>query len=353
MRDALLIFLGRGGGFDGWLRLADGSVAARGTDVGEAPRGAPVVAVLPGQWVTLRWVELQAGLSPAQATAAARLLAAEVSAQPVAELHVAAGPERDGGRWIGLVPNAAMADAVAALAAEGLDPDRIVPEPLLLPVPEEGVACHGELYRGERDAFAAEPGLAELVLGGRAVAELDREDFEAGLGGALAEAPLDLRQGAFGRGKAWKVERGRIRRFGLIIAGILLATLAVQIADIARYNFAADAAEAEAERIAAAALPGRTGSSLKARLAELRGAGAGFSATAAALFEGVKATPNAELSALAFAPDGALRASVATDSPAAFAILRQRVEATGFVTEAGPERGGGGRRVAELRVRPR
>ena len=30
MREALLLFLGRGGGIEGWIRLADGAIAARG-----------------------------------------------------------------------------------------------------------------------------------------------------------------------------------------------------------------------------------------------------------------------------------------------------------------------------------
>jgi general secretion pathway protein L len=141
-------------------------------------------------------------------------------------------------------------------------------------------------------------------------------------------------------------------------AALLLVSLAVQVAAIARYSFAADAAEAETSRVAAAALPRKArttnpASALTQRLAELRGGGAGFGATAGALFEAVKGTPNVELSALAFAPDGLLRATVQADSPAAIEALRQRVEASGFAAEAGPPRSGGGRRVADLTVRPR
>jgi general secretion pathway protein L len=92
---------------------------------------------------------------------------------------------------------------------------------------------------------------------------------------------------------------------------------------------------------------------LAQRLSELRGGGAGFAATAGALFEAVKSTPNVELSALAFAPDGTMRATVQADMPAAIEALRQRVEASGFVAEAGAPRSGGGRRLADLTVRPR
>jgi general secretion pathway protein L len=150
----------------------------------------------------------------------------------------------------------------------------------------------------------------------------------------------------------------RARRLAVLTAALLLVSLAVQVAVIARYNFAADEAEAEIRRVAAAALPRSPGltdpeAELTRRLAELRGGGAGFGATVGAMFEAVKATPNVELTALAFAPDGTLRATAQADTPAAIEALRRRVEASGFAAEAGPPRSGGGRRVADLTVRPR
>ena len=157
---------------------------------------------------------------------------------------------------------------------------------------------------------------------------------------ALEQAPLDLRQGPFARRRDWRVAPARARRLAVLAAALLLVSLAVQVAAIARYSFAADSAEAETRRIAAAALPRSPGvadpqAALTQRLAELRGGGAGFGATAGALFEAVKATPNVELTALAFAPDGLLRATVQADTPAAIEALRQRVEASGFAAEAG------------------
>ncbi|MGA9580566.1 MAG: type II secretion system protein GspL, partial [Allosphingosinicella sp.] len=72
MKEALLLFLGRDGGIEGWIRLADGLVAARGAGLegAEVHRTVPVVAVPPGEAVTLRWLELPSGLSPAQAAGA-------------------------------------------------------------------------------------------------------------------------------------------------------------------------------------------------------------------------------------------------------------------------------------------
>ncbi len=366
MREALLLFLGRDGGVDSWIRLAEGTVGERGAGLegADGHRSAPVVAVVPGEAVTLRWMELPAGLSPAQAAGAARLMVAELSAQPVGELHVAVGRDSgDGaGRCVGLVPMETMRTWLDGLEGAGFDAERIVPETLLLPVPEEGLATWDSgllrLYRGREEAFAAEPELGDLLVAGRDAVPIDAEAFAAGLADALDRAPLDLRQGPFGRRRDWRVAPARARRLAMFTATLLLISLAVQVALIARYMFAADAAEAETRRIAAAALPRSAGvpdpqAALIQRLAELRGGGAGFRATAGTLFEAVRATPNVELTSLAFSPDGLLRATVQADSPAAIEALRQRVEASGFSAEAGAPRSGGGRPVAELMVRPR
>jgi general secretion pathway protein L len=363
MREALLLFLRRGGGIEGWMGIADGGIAGRGagTEGSEKHRGAPVVAVAPGEEVTLRWLELPAGLSPAQAAGAARLMVAEISAQPLDELHVAAGQEagEGGTRCVGLVPMATMREWLASVEAAGFEAERLIPETLLLAAPADGFATRDagplRLYRARDEAFAAEPELGELLLAGRGAVSVEGDSR---LVEALAQAPLDLRQGPFARRRDWRVAPARARRLAILVAALMLVSLAVQIALIARYIFAADAAEAETLRIAAAALPRSPGltdpeAALTQRLAELRGGGAGFGATAGALFEAVKATPNVELSALAFAPDGTLRTTVQADTPAAVESLRQRVEASGFAAEVTAPRSGGGRRVADLSVRPR
>lgn len=366
MREALLLFLGRGAAIEGWIRLEAGEISARATgpDGAEAHRAAPVVAVVPGEAVTLHWLELPAGLSPAQAAGAARLTAADLAAQPITDLHVAVGrePAEGGARCVGLVPMETMRHWLAILEEAGFDADRIVPETLLVPAPEEGLATWDSgplrLYRGRAEAFAAEPELGEMLASGRSVVPLGGDAFARRLAEALEEAPLDLRQGPFGRRRDWRVAPARARRLALLVALLLLVSLAVQVAVIARYSFAADSAEAETRRVAAAAVPRSRGmtdpkAALTLRLAELRGGGAGFRATAGAVFEAVKTTPNVELTALAFSPDGLLRATVQADSPAAIEALRQRVEAGGFAVEAGAPRSGGGRRVADLTVRPR
>ena len=91
-----------------WLLLGDGGVVARGTGYAALPAHERMVAVVPGEAVVLHWVAMPA-LAPAQAAAAARMMAADVSAVPVEQLHVALGtPEADGQRLLAMVDAEAM-----------------------------------------------------------------------------------------------------------------------------------------------------------------------------------------------------------------------------------------------------
>src|SRR3546814_14018053 len=73
----------------------------------------------------------------------------------------------------------------------------------------------------------------------------------------MSTPPVNLRQGAFAKRRQWKVEWPLVRRMAWLVAGILLLTLAIQVASIFRYTFAADALEAEPAAVAASVLPGR------------------------------------------------------------------------------------------------
>jgi general secretion pathway protein L len=364
LSEALLLFHAAAG-FAGWVRLAGGEVAERGPGLDGAPAARPglrVVGVVPGELVALHWLDLPAGLSPAQAAAAARLAAAELSAEPVAGLHVALGAEApEGARCVALVPSESMAGWIAAQQEGGYEADLMLPDTLLIPEPETGLVRYERggiaLHRGPAEAFALEPGAAALVAGDRPVRVLDRAAFEAGLAEAVERPLLDLRQGDFARRRRLRLEGARLRRLAWLALGVFLVGLVVQIAAILRYTYAADALEAEADRIARAALPRGSGGAgpgaLGRRLTELRGGGAGYGTTASALFGAIRATPNAELSAISFAPDGSLRATVRADAPPTLAALRGRLGAAGFAVEAAPPRSGGGRQVQELTARPR
>lgn len=348
----------------GWLQLDDGIVASRGTDAPPPPDEAPdrqVVAVVPATDVTLHWVDLPP-LAPAQALAAARLLAVDASAEPFDRIHVAVAPGGVEGepRAMAVASSSRMADWLGRAAALGHDPDRIVPESLLIAAPAEGVrriACGPvDIVRGATTAFAAEPELAAFAADGAAAEPFDADRFEAGLAAALAAAPLDLRQGDFAKRRRHRVDWNHIRRLALLGLGILTMTLAIQLATMLHYSFAADRLEREVALVARRALP-RAGAladppaQLAERLAQLRGGGAGFGATAAAAFAAIRDTPNVDLGTLSFETDGSLKLGVIASNAGDVAALSQRLTAAGFSVSGGDVRPGGGRQLADLVVR--
>ena len=370
--DALLIFIDPHNEFEGWLQLNGSAVVGRG----KALEGLPelidpktaepirVAAVVPGETAAIHWLEVPGGLAPAQAAAAARLIASEVSAQPLGYMHVAVGPESADHslRTVALVPAITMAGWIGRLQSHGVDPDVVIPEPLLLPPPGEGFVRYDRgttpLYRGPTDAFSIEPELAGLITREAPVETIDDPVFEGGLAGVIANPPVNLRQGAFAKRRRWKVDWRLVRRMIELAAGILIVTLAIQVALIMKYTYATDALEIEADRIAASALPrggqgGDASIELERRLSQLRGPGPGYAALASPVFDAIRAVPEAQLTGLVYDPTGTLRATVQGDSPATMSSLEQRIEASGLIVEVGEMRSGGGRPTAELTVRTR
>jgi general secretion pathway protein L len=345
-----------------WMRLVDDRVVGRGDGL-PVPSGddGPTVAIAPADAVTLHWAELP-GASPAQTVAAARLLAADASAAPVAELHVAVGDEQLPERPIGVVAASQMRAWLERLASDGVDADRLLPAPMLLPRPDQGFVraeIGGQrVARGATTGFADEEGLADLVFAGEPTETLDLGALEHAIAAAVAAPVLDLRQGAFARRRSIGIDWALVRRLAWLALAILSITLLIDVVRIVRLELAADSVEARTEALARSGLPaGETvndaGRQLSARLAGLRGPGQGFTRTAAVLFAVVQAVPGSELSALSFQPDGTLRATVSVPTEGAALDLRTRLERAGLAAAAGTFTSANGRYTGDLTVTAR
>jgi general secretion pathway protein L len=339
-----------------WITVDDARVLARGRGV---PVAEAVVAVPPAEAVTLHWAALPAR-SIAQAAAAARIVVAEASAASLGELHVAVGEPEGDERPIAVVSHAAMTDWLARLARLGVDPVAMVPGPLLVPPPDEGFVradlVGRGVVRGPAAGFADEPLLTDLVTGGVTPRVLAPEETEAALIATAAAPVIDLRQGPYARRRRRGLDWGLVRRSALLALGILGLTLAIDLARIAKYSFAADALEARTEVVARGGLPrGDTvvdaDRQLAERLGRVRGPGLGFSGTAAAVFAAIQRVPGAELTALDFQPSGDLRIGVGTQHEAEATAVKHAIETAGLRVEAGTFQTAGGRVTGELTVR--
>ena len=340
-----------------WRRIGDDGAVTEGEGV-VTLADEPIVAIAPAEAVTLHWADLPAR-SPAQAVAAARLLVAEASATPIAELHVAVGMEGEGERPIAVVGMGAMAGWLAALAAHGIDPVAIVPAALLLPRPDEGyvrgVVAGAALVRSRTTGFADEARLSDFIIADAPVMTLDRAALDEGIAAVVATPPLDLRQGPFARRRRIGIDWALIRRLVLLGAAILAVTLAIDLVRIAKYSFGADALEARAEAL------GRTGLArgetvtdvsrqLDERLSNVRGPGLGFSTTVAAVYAAVRATPDTELTSLDFQSNGAVRIGVGAARESLPTDLKRTLEAAGFTVTAGTFQSANGRVTGEMTV---
>ncbi|MCA3255124.1 MAG: general secretion pathway protein GspL, partial [Alphaproteobacteria bacterium] len=283
-------------------------------------------------------------------------MATDVVAAAPDSVHVAIGPDADGWRALAIVDRALMAGWLARLAGAGIDPERMLPAPLLIAAPAEGVATLRDgglvLARGARLAFAAEPDLAALLIGETPATEIDAAAFEAGLAAALEAAPVDLRQGDYALKRPWQWDRRRLRRLALLAAAILAVTLIADVARWLRHDFAADAAAEAARATAQEVLPRGTvvtdpEAQVAGRLAET--GGGAWQALAAHLVAAVQAGDGVELTAIGYA-NGALQATAAAPSPAALAALADRLRAAGLNVAAGAPRADGGRQLADFTV---
>lgn len=353
-----LLFLPSGALGYRWMTLDDDGVVAEGEGVPPLGPDDRVVAVAPADAVTLHWAELP-DRSAAQAVAAARLLVAEASATPLAELHVAVGDEGDANRPIGVVGAASMRAWLGALADTGVDPCALIPAPMLLPRPAEGY-CRarpaGEaVVRGVSAGFADEARLTELVTGGAEPDEIARDDLAAALIASVAAPALDLRQGAFARRRQVAIDWRLVRRLALLAATILLVTLAIDLVRIARYSVGADRLTARADALGATVLPpGETVTDVDRQLAErlsaVRGPGLGYTNAAAAVYDVVRQQPGIELTGIDFSPNGSLRLSVTAARESLPTDLKRALEAAGFTVTASVFTAANGRVSGEMTV---
>jgi general secretion pathway protein L len=337
-----------------WLQIENGKVIAHGDDLNGSDD--VVTAIIPAGSVTYRNASF-GELSAAQALAAARLDAAEISLGN--DRHVAVS---NAGDYYVVTDRVTMQGWLSRLAERGLQAAAFIPSPSLLPTPASGFVRaelpYETILRSASTALAEDGVISLLVVGDQAVVNMGHADFEDAVAAAAEHPPINLLQGDFAIRTNWEAPRGYWRRIA-ILAGLLLAlTLATPFAQWTRMSIATSALNRQSATIAAKALGETSGTDdaierLQDELVEQRGGGAGFLATQAVLIKEIESIPGAELSSLSFDPDGTMRAIVHATGRPEIEALRRAVEERRFLVTEGTQTTAQGRAEVEFQVRPR
>jgi general secretion pathway protein L len=350
------IVLFAGGANMPWLRIEDGAIAERGED--HPPADVPATVVIPSDQVSWRTIDATA-LSPAQALVAARLDAAESSLGDPSDRHVAVVA---GGHAYVLTSRSALRTLLAEMTALEMAVDTVLPSPALLPEPDEGFVRAAlpleVVLRSASGGLREDGAVSALVVGEAPLRTLSEEEVDASILAAAEQPGINLLQGEFAPRTQWVADPGYWMRMARY-AGIALAlTLAIPVAKWVKLGSSTASLDREASEIAARALGEAAAGPdaalrLRNRLAERRGAGAGFVPTEAVLARVIEMQPNAELSMMAFEPDGTMRATLRGTSQADLDAVRTGLESAGFAASLSGQTGNQGRLQAELSVRPR
>jgi general secretion pathway protein L len=240
----------------------------------------------------------------------------------------------------------------------GLDPDSVVPAALLLPVPEagftRGVVGGVEVLRGVDLALSGDMAVPALI-GDGAVRDVPAAVVNGLAIAALDAPPLNLRQGDFAKRVRRVVDHQALRRMGVWVGLILLASLLIALVGIGRQHLAAGRLDAESLALARTVLPNATDAvqaeaEMDTQLAKRGVGGYAFTAPTAGLFTAMQSSSGVAITALSRDPDGMLRATLAAAKAEDINGVLVALQAAGFTITATSSQDPGGRTLADITV---
>lgn len=325
----------------------------------------PVMLVLPPGPATLRRVELDPALPPAQARAVAVRKALEAGIADPAEMHGVAleAPETGEGTGVHHVATIARSDLAHILdwaQGQGLDPDIILPAGALLPVPDQGFVradlADMALVRGQAGVACAHTPWMQPFYEAGPVEAWPAGRIEAALIAALERPPVNLRTGAFARRRRGEVDARWLRHMGMLAGVILLLSVSISLALIARYYWSASRLDARTVEMARAYAPNARDAVDAAAQIDQQVAGKGgafaFSGPLAGLMQAMRPVPGVSLTQLSLGEDGLLHATLAAARAEDINAALLSVQGAGFKITASSSTDPGGRVLAEITVRP-
>jgi len=280
--------------------------------------------LLPTGETALHWVACP-GMTPQQGAAAAPLLAIEASLGSSDDLHAAtpAGATGEDAHVAAVIARPAMDYWMARCAAAGVPDAAIVPAGMILPPSTDGYAAGRvgaeDVLRGPDCVVGALEPHAPLIVGDAPIDILDADSIDACLVAALAQPPLDLRQGRYARRGARLFDGQDLRIAAALVGLIALVALLAALVSIVRYNLAAGSLDRQTVELARSVAPQLSDAAdANARLSAMaiaRGGAGGLSGMAAAVMTAMRGVPSVSLGSLSMLADGSLRVRLVASRP--------------------------------------
>lgn len=368
-RDGLILFLSEDPATDPhWLRTTDGSVVQRGqgftwlaaSGIPVLPPETRILIVPPAAGVALHWIA-HPDLPVRQGRAAARLSALASGILPTDQLFAVVDESNDPGHphIVAIAARADMQHWLLQAQHHGLDPDMLVPAPLLLPVPENGIVSGNiggvPVLRGEAIALPGDLALPEL-LGDAAVVDIAPDAIERAAIEALDAPPLNLRQGDYAKRRRRTLDTVLLRRIALWSGLILLLSLCIGLTGVVKNYRDAARLDNASLVLAQQVLPDATDPvqalvEMEGQLAARGAGGRAFTAPVSGLLTAMQDVPGVALTTLSRDPDGMIRATLAAARAEDINQVLLAVQAAGFTITATSSQDPGGRTLADITVR--
>lgn len=346
--------------------------------------GSAPVAFLAGTAITRHRVAITARRF-SEARQAAMYAVEDDVAEPVDQLHVALGPDREGeGREVLVASAADMGEWVAWLTARGLGTADIVTTHSFLPEDADALEAPGEyILRAGGVQLSLDASLPDEIVKAIAPQEpgIVRGRKLAGILGVTPTGPgfnnrqawlewlaeayeqtaageiISLRQGVYAIRRQLNLEG--VRRWqiiGAIAAACAMLWLATVGLETSAYRQQAETLRAETQRIVDIAVPSANGN-VEAALTSLRArqqagtVGLRPTVASAALYEALGEDSGAEIRSVRYdAATGELTALVLIDNYAEADLIANRLEQAGLAVTLGQARQSGNRVLGEFNI---
>lgn len=353
-----------------WWRVGDGVVEAQGCDpdplaalqpavLDEAQADIRVLALVPSHLTTIMAHDAISDVTDNQARAASTM-AAKANSLDRDNLHIVSTIDGAGGIITASIGRDILSAGLVRLQALNLDPDAILPSGWLLPVTSNQAVSadfgFDQTIRADNIIATDDPALREYLFGGQVITPISGEAFDAMLVGASEKRGLDFRSGPFAKKTQRAMDARQKRRLGWILAALVVISLAIPLVQLAKYHWAADAAD-EAALVSAALVVGEQDNpdsaerALDQRLiAENRG-NIMFPVPASALYSALQQSPSVTISRMAYGENGIVSATLSAIRNEDINPVLLAVQEAGFIITATPRTDATGSAQADITVR--